>query len=59
MVTQKFRIHNRIANLGHVVTDEAVIHIINECCKLAEKEWPSRKDDPLRIVQEIKSWPYN
>ena len=44
--------------------DKTINHIINECSKLAQKEYKKRHDwvggqgDPLGIVQEIKVWPH-
>ena len=43
--------------------DETINYIINECSKLAQKEYKTRHDwvgvgDPLRIVQDIETRPY-
>ena len=43
--------------------DEMINHIINECCKLTQKEYKTihklgGQGDPLEIVQETEVWPY-
>ena len=37
--------------------DITINHIVSECNKLAQK-WLGGQDDPLGIVQEIETWPY-
>ena len=44
--------HNRIASVGYVVIVKVINHIINECSKLAQKEYKTR----LNWVGKVIHW---
>ena len=52
MIKQKQTRHHEIVNVGYVVIDETINYMINECCKLVQKEYKTRHD----LVEKVIHW---